>query len=47
MLVSRGGVPSGCVSIPGRYIHSPAETIEIQDAEQAAALLAQAAKTAL
>ena len=47
MLVSRGGVPAGCVSIPGRYIHSPAEMISIRDAEQAAALLAQAAKTAL
>lgn len=43
MLVSRGGVPSGCVSIPGRYIHSPAEMISIRDAEQAASLLAQAA----
>lgn len=40
MLVSRGGVPAGCISIPGRYIHSTAETISIKDAEQAAKLLA-------
>lgn len=44
MLVSRGGVPAGCISIPGRYIHSTAETISIKDAEQAAKLLACAAK---
>ena len=44
MLVSRTGAPAGCISIPGRSIHSTAETICIHDAEQAAALLACAAK---
>lgn len=42
-LVSGKGVKSGCISIPGRYIHSPVETINIGDAEQAAKLLAAAA----
>ena len=47
ILVSRDGVPSGCVSIPGRYIHSTAETISIKDGEQAAALLARACEREL
>ena len=47
ILVSRDGVPSGCVSIPGRYIHSTAETISIHDGEQAAALLARACEREL
>ena len=47
ILVSRDGVPSGCVSIPGRYIHSTAETISIKDGEQAAVLLARACEKEL
>lgn len=38
---SRGGVPSGAVSIPTRYIHSPSEMCAVRDVEQAAALLAR------
>ena len=33
--LSGGGVPSGCISIPTRYIHSPAEMIDIRDLEAA------------
>ncbi|WP_458861862.1 M20/M25/M40 family metallo-hydrolase [Acidaminobacterium chupaoyuni] len=40
MLISRCGVPSGCISLPGRYIHSQNETIAVKDAEAAAKLLA-------
>ena len=47
ILVSRDGVPSGCVSIPGRYIHSTAETISVKDGEQAAVLLARACEREL
>ena len=39
------GTLSGCVSIPGRNIHSPGEMINIGDAEKAALLLARAAMT--
>ena len=37
---SGGGVLSGAVSIPARYIHSPCEMAAVSDAEQAARLLA-------
>lgn len=33
-----GGVPSGCISIPTRYIHTPCEMIHQSDLEAAAAL---------
>jgi endoglucanase len=39
---SRAGVPAGCVSIPCRYIHSPSETIDSEDALGAAKLLVRA-----
>ena len=47
MHVSRGGVPSGVISIPCRYVHSNAETIDVRDAEAAAKLLAAYAEAAL
>lgn len=34
------GIPAGCISIPGRYIHSMCETIDGRDYEAAIALLA-------
>lgn len=36
---TRGGVPSGVVSIPTRYVHSPAEMVDIRDLEGGVALL--------
>ncbi|NCB04544.1 MAG: M42 family peptidase [Clostridia bacterium] len=39
---TRGGVYSGCISIPTRHIHSPAEICNIGDVEQASVLLAAA-----
>jgi endoglucanase len=38
--VSRGGVATGVVSIPLRYMHSPVEMCQLEDVEAAIALLA-------
>jgi endoglucanase len=39
--LSRAGVPSGCVSIPCRYLHSPSEMVDVSDVQNAVALLVQ------
>ncbi|MCA9152113.1 MAG: M42 family metallopeptidase [Planctomycetales bacterium] len=39
--ISRGGVATGLVAIPNRYMHSAVETISLADIDQAANLLAQ------
>jgi putative aminopeptidase FrvX len=41
--LSRGGVPTGLVSIPLRYMHSPVELVQLDDVHAAAALIAAAA----
>ncbi|MFM8883832.1 MAG: M42 family metallopeptidase, partial [Solirubrobacterales bacterium] len=38
--VSRGGVPTGLVSVPLRYMHSPVEVVQLDDIENTAKLLA-------
>jgi len=38
--LSRGGVPTGLVSIPVRYMHSPVEVVQIDDVQAAARLVA-------
>ncbi|HWI22136.1 MAG TPA: M20/M25/M40 family metallo-hydrolase [Baekduia sp.] len=37
---SKGGVPTGLVSIPLRYMHSPVEVVQLDDVENTARLLA-------
>jgi len=37
---SRGGVPTGIVSVPNRYMHSPNEVISLDDLDAAARLIA-------
>jgi endoglucanase len=41
--ISRGGVPTGLVSIPIRYMHSPVELVQLDDVHAAARLIAAAA----
>ncbi|HEY5312243.1 MAG TPA: M42 family peptidase, partial [Pirellulales bacterium] len=40
MQVSRGGVATGLVSVPNRYMHSPVEMISLDDIDHTADLLA-------
>jgi endoglucanase len=42
--LTRQGIPSGTISIPTRYIHSPAAMLNIQDIENSAKLAAAAIK---
>lgn len=37
--VNRAGVPTGAISIPCRYVHSPSEVVDIQDVENSVKLL--------
>ena len=41
MQTSRGGVATGLVSIPNRYMHTPVEMISLDDIDRAADLLAE------
>ena len=41
--ISRGGVPTGLVSIPIRYMHSPVELVQLDDVHAGARLIAAAA----
>ena len=37
--VSRGGIPTGLLSVPLRYMHTPVETIDLADVEHCAQLI--------
>ncbi len=37
--VTRGGIPSGCLSIPCRYIHTPSEMVDLRDVQNGVKLL--------
>jgi len=39
--LTREGVPTGCISIPCRYIHSPSEMVDYNDVENAIHLLVE------
>lgn len=40
MQISRGGVATGLIGVPNRYMHSPVEMISLKDAERCAKLIA-------
>ena len=40
IFTSRGGVPTGLVSLPLRYMHSPVEMVQLEDVHNAARLIA-------
>ena len=41
MQISRAGVPSGCVSIPTRHVHTPSEMVDLNDVQNAVNLLVE------
>ena len=43
--LTKSGIPTGVVSIPARYIHTPVEVISLQDAVKTAELIAKALET--
>ena len=46
MQLVRAGVPSGCLSIPCRYVHSPSEMVDERDVENSVRLLLEVLHTA-
>ncbi len=44
--LTKAGIPSGVVSIPARYIHSPVEVVDMRDMENSANLVARALERA-
>jgi endoglucanase len=42
--ISRAGIPTGVVSVPNRYMHSPVEMVSLDDVEAAARLIAAFAR---
>jgi putative aminopeptidase FrvX len=44
MHLSRGGVPCGLIGLPLRYMHSPVEMVDLADIENAARIIAAAAR---
>ncbi len=43
--LTKSGIPTGVISIPARYIHTPVEVVSLQDAVRTAELIAKALET--
>jgi putative aminopeptidase FrvX len=39
--LARAGVPSGCLSVPTRYVHTPSEMVDYDDVQNAVKLLVE------
>jgi endoglucanase len=46
MQLVHAGVPSGCISVPCRYVHSPSEMVDEGDVENSVKLLLEVLKKA-
>jgi endoglucanase len=44
--LTKEGIPSGVVSVPSRYIHSPVEVIDLRDLESSKLLVSRALERA-
>jgi len=44
MQLARAGIPSGCLSIPCRYVHTPSEMVDEGDVEGAVAVIVEAVR---
>jgi endoglucanase len=44
--LTKSGIPSGVVSVPTRYIHTPVEVLDLSDLEKSSLLVARALETA-
>jgi len=44
MQISRSGMPSGCVSIPTRHLHTPSEMVDLRDVRACVSLLVETLK---
>ncbi len=38
--MTRSGVPSGCLSVPCRYVHTPSEMVDYEDVQNSVKLMA-------
>jgi endoglucanase len=45
--LTRAGVPSGCISVPVRYVHSPSEMVDYSDVQNTVKLLTALLRTAI
>lgn len=45
--LTKAGIPTGVISIPSRYIHSPVEVIDFEDLKNASLLVSKALETAV
>jgi endoglucanase len=44
--LTKSGIPSGVISVPARYIHSPVEVLDLVDLDNSSKLIARALETA-